>query len=837
MMSTAAGDDEDTHQVVYKFDDISSNEGSYTNSEKVKKTKLCYGLLFLIVIAALATITAGVVLLRSARENQEVRKYESEFAERSATVSPSIRISSTEPSVQYMRNIRDIDDYCAPSEEAQRIHLAQFLQRCQQLYFRIYPHQELLERKDEPQSVLNGIVHRFTPYLPTPSKLKETTDQINELRKQIDSVLYNESEMKPKENQMIAKIKVFLSQMMSVNFESGFYDGGWMFGPEYFCFNRVCRLQEEISILTYYYRPKTYEDLETLYNIFLQYNQTFHQNIENLKMGIKSGMIKSRSACEAGIKAFEENNKDILFAGARKYPIMSRNILNSVFYSQLDKDAEKKWRKSYGHSSVRTLYSTLLHGFIFPARKYHRFLQNEYLRQCPPDHVATGLSHLPVMFQYLDGKPNFTKPTTMKLPLTGGKLDGKRLYSQVLKRYTTLNVTSEEVHQEGIKQLDIFYPKLVNIAKNLTGSKTEDEAISKIKSKLSAPNQFHGPKKFPEVESNTTAYARCKDEFSARKYCPIRWKSMEKWKNYLNRIMAMIHPLLNDVFHFTGEKVSVPNCPIEIRPHFNPTFNSMYEPSDAECTTPTVFALPFFADKYGPKFQEWSIAGHEARPGHNFQIQGAVELFASPCGDKIQSFFNDKGFFSGFVEGWASYAENPVLSDDVMLYENNRLQKLGMYKWQVWRAIRLIIDSGLHSKDGQNMDWALNLLKKYALDDGSDFSRKEVIRYMSEPGQAASYMMGRLEFIKARERVEKELRHHFNIKDFHYQVLSLGPVPLSYLPKYIERYLGCLKDPLKKYCEYIFTPLKSIPKSKQHKSTHAHYPRQLRYKESARFLL
>ena len=68
------------------------------------------------------------------------------------------------------------------------------------------------------------------------------------------------------------------------------------------------------------------------------------------------------------------------------------------------------------------------------------------------------------------------------------------------------------------------------------------------------------------------------------------------------------------------------------------------------------------------------------------------------------------------------------------------------------------------------MDWALNLLKKYALDDGSDFSRKEVIRYMSEPGQAASYMMGRLEFMKARERVEQELKHHFDIKDFHYQV-------------------------------------------------------------------
>ena len=91
--------------------------------------------------------------------------------------------------------------------------------------------------------------------------------------------------------------------------------------------------------------------------------------------------------------------------------------------------------------------------------------------------------------------------------------------------------------------------------------------------------------------------------------------------------MAMMHPLLNDVFHFTGEKVTVPNCPIEVRPHFNPTLNSMYyEPSDAECSRPSVFAVPFFWEKYGPKFQEWSIVGHEARPGHYFQIQGEKSL-------------------------------------------------------------------------------------------------------------------------------------------------------------------------------------------------------------------
>ena len=85
----------------------------------------------------------------------------------------------------------------------------------------------------------------------------------------------------------------------------------------------------------------------------------------------------------------------------------------------------------------------------------------------------------------------------------------------------------------------------------------------------------------------------------------------------------MIHPQLNDFFYFTGEKVSVPNCPIIIKPHFDPSLGSiMSEASDAKCSQPTVFALPFFLERYGPRYQEWSIAGHVARPGHNFQTQG-----------------------------------------------------------------------------------------------------------------------------------------------------------------------------------------------------------------------
>ena len=171
-------------------------------------------------------------------------------------------------------------------------------------------------------------LHRFKPFVPTPKALKKVTDKINDLRKTFGIQLkdHDESELKPRETQIISEvinikqmiksarteerdlrnkhisiysliylfitinkcltkfpffkqINAVLYQQMSVDYEAGFYEGGWMFGPGYFCSNRICHLQEEIKILTYYYKPRTVEDVEVIYNIFIQYNETFNQHM------------------------------------------------------------------------------------------------------------------------------------------------------------------------------------------------------------------------------------------------------------------------------------------------------------------------------------------------------------------------------------------------------------------------------------------------------------------------------------------------------------------------------------------------------------------------------
>ena len=152
--------DEAQKPVVYKFDDMStSSEGSYAQIDKRKRARMCYALLFLIVIAALATITAGVVLLRNAQEQQRTEEQNRGTYTASETTAKPF-LNTTESSHYYMKEIRDLDDYCEPSPEARRIKLFEYLEHTQQLYFKMNPHQELVQRGDEPQEVLNDIVRR-----------------------------------------------------------------------------------------------------------------------------------------------------------------------------------------------------------------------------------------------------------------------------------------------------------------------------------------------------------------------------------------------------------------------------------------------------------------------------------------------------------------------------------------------------------------------------------------------------------------------------------------------------------------------------------------------------
>ena len=120
---------------------------------------------------------------------------------------------------------------------------------------------------------------------------------------------------------------------------------------------------------------------------------------------------------------------------------------------------------------------------------------------------------------------------------------------------------------------------------------------------------------------------------------------------------------------------------------------------------------------------------------------------------------------------------------------------------KVWRALRLIVDSGLHY-EGFSRSKALKYFADFAWDT-SHMAQKEVTRYQSGSGQATAYMIGQLHIMKLRAYAKKELGKKFSLKDFHYQILSQGSAPLSHLEDSIKRYVNCVKSPDDEGCDVV----------------------------------
>ena len=169
-----------------------------------------------------------------------------------------------------------------------------------------------------------------------------------------------------------------------------------------------------------------------------------------------------------------------------------------------------------------------------------------------------------------------------------------------------------------------------------TGKTNETEAVKEFKRKLNSSEMWHNNGPFPANESDENAHKTCVSPETAEKFCPVRWAAINRWANYCRYVMSMLAPKFQSVFYYAGEKVTAPNCPVEMLPHYNPSNGAQfYMGSDSRCSRPCYFGLPFFLKDYGPIFQEWSVTGHETRPGHHTQVQGnpPIKYVMSLVGD------------------------------------------------------------------------------------------------------------------------------------------------------------------------------------------------------------
>lgn len=718
-----------------------------------------------------------------------------------ATTSRSQSCSSKDP-------VSQVSDVCSFSEEATRVNLSEFLKKVQTEYYALNPNsvawQPDIEQRDEHMK------QRYFPYNPDPAELKKKTDRALELLKEIKSVHLDENKMKPREVKALAQVKHFLQHTFGVPYAENYYAGDWMMGPDLFCWQPICALSYDINAYAIHVKPKTYADVQLVIDAIRKHQTSINRYRQNVKLGVKSGMVRTVIDCQAGVDALKESYRQLSLAGKSEGILgewYTKNYVNSTYLANLADGVDEQWSKNHnGKNANMSIVEALKDGIGQPLLDLINYLENDHKRHCLPNDVASGLANLPVDYVFVNGTPDKSQPTNKTLP-SGEPLNGTESYKLILSYFTTTDISPEDIFAEGKKQLKFFYDQVIDIAKKYTNRSDEKEAIQVFRQVLNSTSMWHNNGSFPKNESDENAFKKCVSPETAVKYCPVRWEAVNKWARYCRQVMGMLYPKITNIFYFTGSKVTAPNCPIEMLPHYNPSNGAQFfQTSDAACTRPTYFGLPFFLKDFGPIFQEWSVTGHESRPGHHTQVQGHVEHFSDKCGG-VPSWLDRNTYYTAFTEGWGLYSENPVLSDDTDTYKDNLLQKYGMVKWQTWRAVRLIVDTGLHSR-GLTRTQALNLFEQYAWDT-SDFAVKEVTRYQSDPGQATAYMLGRLALIQMRNKTETALGKKFSLQDFHYQVLSQGSAPLSFLQSHIDRYIKCATGVLgEEECSYVLEPIK-----------------------------
>jgi uncharacterized protein (DUF885 family) len=206
-----------------------------------------------------------------------------------------------------------------------------------------------------------------------------------------------------------------------------------------------------------------------------------------------------------------------------------------------------------------------------------------------------------------------------------------------------------------------------------------------------------------------------------------------------------------------------------------------FRPGSLEAGRPGYFYANTYDLKTRPSWEMVALSLHESVPGHHLQIALAQELQGIPELLKYTS-------YTAFTEGWGLYAES--LGDEMGLYRDP-YAKFGQLTYEMWRAIRLVVDTGIHGL-GWNRQQAIAFFQENAAKSRHDIV-VEVDRYIVMPGQALAYKIGQLEIAKLRARAKQELGPAFDIRAFHDQVLLRGAMPLDVLAERVDRWIERLK--------------------------------------------
>lgn len=328
--------------------------------------------------------------------------------------------------------------------------------------------------------------------------------------------------------------------------------------------------------------------------------------------------------------------------------------------------------------------------------------------------------------EYLPQLP--VSPAAADLP------DGRQFYADQLREYTTTELTGEQIHQIGLDEVAAIEAEMTAIATEL--GYTGADAAAQLLEFMRTDPQFFATS---EEQLLHLAAWECK-KFDAVAH---------HWFGRLPR-----------------RRFGIEEPPPELAPTYTAGRGG---PGRYVVNTYDLGARPLHSIP--------ALTLHEAAPGHAFQIPFAQELDLPD--------FRRLTYLSAYGEGWALYCER--LGDEMDIYETP-YQRMGMLSFQMWRAVRLVVDPGIHLL-GWTREQAIDYLRSHTAMSLHDVTT-EVDRYITWPGQAASYYLGMLEIRRLRAEAEQALGDRFDIKAFHDCVLATGSVPLTVLQEQVRQFIA-----------------------------------------------
>ena len=318
--------------------------------------------------------------------------------------------------------------------------------------------------------------------------------------------------------------------------------------------------------------------------------------------------------------------------------------------------------------------------------------------------------------------------------------DGRKLYEVLAKSFTTTNLSPKEIHQIGLDEVQRIRGEMEVVIKEL---------------------EFEGSFK------DFLTFLREDERFYYK-------TSEELFEGYL-AVSKRIDPELVKLFgNLPRTPYGLRAIPEESAPD---TTTAYYMSPSPDGLRAGYYYVNLYKPETRPKFEMEVLSVHEAVPGHHLQISLAMEMGEMPMFRRVSP-------YTAFVEGWGLYSES--LGYDLGLYKDP-YSKFGQLTYDMWRAVRLVVDTGMHYYEWDRqkaIDFFLDNAGKSELD-----IINEIDRYIVMPGQALAYKIGQMKFLNLKQKARMELGEEFNIRDFHDTVLSQGALPLNELDSIIESYI------------------------------------------------